>query len=202
MILTQRRRGAESVDELLCLCAKLLGCSIVSDDILRTPGFFLDWHLRCKSRLGFRERHPPCRHHPLDLLLPRGDDATYYIKIFLPVCFEEKWDNGDTNRTTETTGTIGTGASPVRPVCPVRPVKPFVDPLLHQRVNLRLEGAALLWVGKHLGRDAPALSRVGDKFVNDIVGVDGFDAELPQKVGKEGFATGNPSRQCDFHFSF
>ena len=67
---------------------------------------------------------------------------------------------------------------------------------------LRLEGAALLWVGKHLGRDAPALSRVGDKFVNDIVGVDGFDAELPQKVGKEGFATGNPSRQCDFHFSF
>ena len=118
------------------------------------------------------------------------------------MCLEEKWDNGDTNRTTETTGTTGTGARPVRPVCPVRPVKPPVNSLFHQRVNLRLEGAALLWVGKHLGRDAPALSRVGDKFVNDIVGVDGFDAELPQKVGKEGFATGNPSRQCDFHFSF
>ena len=67
---------------------------------------------------------------------------------------------------------------------------------------LRLEGAALLRVGKHLGCDAPTLSRIGNKFVNDIVGVDGFNAELSQKVGKEGFATGNPSRQCDFHFSF
>ncbi len=59
---------------------------------------------------------------------------------------------------------------------------------------LRLEGAALLWVGKHLGRNAPALGWVWNKFVNDIVGVDGFNAELSQKVGKEGFATGNPSR--------
>ena len=92
LILTQRRRGAESVDELLCLCSKILGCAVVMDDILRTPGLFLNRHLRCESCLGFRKRHSPCRHHPFDLLLPRGDDAAYYIKIFLPVCFEEEWD--------------------------------------------------------------------------------------------------------------
>ena len=59
---------------------------------------------------------------------------------------------------------------------------------------LRLKGAALLGIGKHLSRNAPALGWVWNKFVNDIVGVDGFNAELSQKVGKEGFATGNPSR--------
>ena len=43
---------------------------------------------------------------------------------------------------------------------------------------LRLEGAALLRVGKHLGSNAPTLSWIGDNFVNDIISVDGFDAEL------------------------
>ena len=64
---------------------------------------------------------------------------------------------------------------------------------------LRLECAALFWVGKHFGCNTPTFSRVRNKFVNDIIGVDGFYAELSQKVGKEGFATGNPSRQCHFH---
>ena len=189
-------------------CAELLGCSVVLDDIVRTPCLFLDRQLCREASLGFRKRHPPCRYHSLDLVLTCGSDATYYIKIFLPVCFEKERDYGDTNRTcgtNETTGTNGTSASPARLGClgcPVRPVKPLVDFLLDQRMYLRLKGTALLGIGKNLGRDAPTLFWVRNNIVNDIVGVDGFDAELPQKVGKEGFATGNPSRQCDFHFSY
>ena len=70
-ILTQRRRGAEGVNELLRLCAELLGCSVVMDDVVRTLGLFLDWHLRCKTGFRFRARHPPRRHHPFNLLFTR-----------------------------------------------------------------------------------------------------------------------------------
>ena len=183
----------------MCLCAKFIGCSVVSDDVVRTPGLFLDWHLRCESCLGFRKCHPPCRYHSLDLVLACGSDATYYIKIFLPVCFEKERDYGDTNRTgrtNETTGTNGTSASPARLGClgcSVRPVKPLVDPLLDQRMYLRLKGTALLGIGKNLSRNAPALFRIRNNIVNDIIGVKRLDAKFVQKLGKEGFAAGNPS---------
>ncbi len=59
---------------------------------------------------------------------------------------------------------------------------------------LRLECAALLWVGKHFGGNAATLLGVREKFVNDIVGVKRLDAEFVQKLRKEGFAAGNPSR--------
>ena len=58
---------------------------------------------------------------------------------------------------------------------------------------LRLEGAALLWVGKHLGRDASTLFWIGKKLMHDIIGVKRIDAKFVQKLGKEGFAAGNPS---------
>ena len=86
---------AQPVNELLRLCAKFVGCSVVADDVVRTPGFFLDRQLRRKPGLGFRTRHPPCRNHPLDLGLAGAGDATYYIKIFLPVCFKKKRDDGN-----------------------------------------------------------------------------------------------------------
>ena len=154
------------------------------DDVVRTPGLFLDWHLRCESCLGFRKCHPPCRHHTLDLVLACGSDATYYIKIFLPVCFEEEWDYGDTNRicgTNETTGTNGTSASPARLgclSCPIRPIKPSVDFLLDDRVELRLKGTALLGIGKNLGRDASTLFWIGKKLMHDIIGVKRLDAKF------------------------
>ena len=59
---------------------------------------------------------------------------------------------------------------------------------------LRLEGAALLRVGKHFGGDAATLLWVGEKLVHDIIGVKRLDAEFVQKLRKEGFAAGNPSR--------
>ena len=187
-------------DEFLRLCAKFIGCAVVMNDVVRTLGLFLDWHLCRKTGFGLRKRHPPRRCHPLDLPLACGSDTTYYIKIFLPVCFKQKRNYSDTNRTDETTETNGTGDSPVCHVCPggpvspARPVKPSVDFLFDDWVNLRLECAALLWVGKHFGGDAATLLGVREKFVNDIVGVKRLDAEFVQKLRKEGFAAGNPSR--------
>ena len=186
-------------DELLRLCAKFVGCAVVMDDVVRTPGLFLDRHLRRKPGLGFRTSHPPCRRHTFDLAVTRTGNATYYIKIFLPVCFEEKWDYSDTNRTDETTETNGIGASPVCHVCPggpvspARPVKPLIDLLLDDRVELRLEGTALLGVGEDFGGNAATLFWVREKRVYNIIGVEGLDAEFVQKLGKEGFAAGNPS---------
>ena len=94
------------------------------------------------------------------------------------MCFEEKWDYRYANRTTETSGTTETGASPVRRVCPVRPVKPSVDFLFDDWMYLRLKGAALLWVGKHLGRDASTFFWVGNNLVNNIIGVNRLDAKF------------------------
>ena len=59
---------------------------------------------------------------------------------------------------------------------------------------LRLEGAALLRVGKHFGGNSATLLWVGEKRVHDVIGVKRLDAKLVQKLGKEGFAAGNPSR--------
>ena len=61
-------------------------------------------------------------------------------------------------------------------------------------MHLRLEGAALLGVGEDFSRDAATLLGVGEKLVHDIVGVKRLDAEFVQKLRKEGFAAGNPSR--------
>ena len=58
----------------------------------------------------------------------------------------------------------------------------------------RLQLFPLLGVGKHLCRDAATLFWIGKKFVNDIVVVKRLDAEFVQKLRKEGFAAGNPSR--------
>jgi len=58
---------------------------------------------------------------------------------------------------------------------------------------LRLKSAALLGIGKNLGGNAPTLFWVREKFVNDIIGVKRLDAKFVQKLGKEGFAAGNPS---------
>ena len=115
------------------------------------------------------------------------------------MCFEKERDYGDTNRTgrtNETTGTNGASASPARLGClgcPVRPVKPSVDFLLDDRVNLRLKGTALLGIGENLGSNASTFLGVWNDVVNDIIGVEGLDAEFVQKPRKEGFATGNPS---------
>ena len=59
---------------------------------------------------------------------------------------------------------------------------------------LRLKGTALLGIGKNLGRDASTLFWIGKKLMHDIIGVKRLDAELIQKLRKEGFAAGNPSR--------
>ena len=59
---------------------------------------------------------------------------------------------------------------------------------------LRLECAALLGVGEDFSRDAATLLWVGEKLVHDIIGVKRLDAEFVQKLRKEGFAAGNPSR--------
>ena len=115
------------------------------------------------------------------------------------MCFEEKRNYGDTNRTdgtNETTGTNGTSASPARLGClgcHVRHVKPLIDPLLDYRVELRLKSTTLLRIGKHLSSNAPALFRIRNNIVNDIIGVKRLDAKFVQKLGKEGFAAGNPS---------
>jgi hypothetical protein len=104
--------------------------------------------------------------------------------------------------TDETTGTNGTSASPARLGClgcPVRPVKPLVDFLLDDRVELRLKSAALLGIGKNLGSDAPTLFWVGKKLMHDIISVKRLDAKFVQKLGKEGFAAGNPSCKYYLH---
>jgi len=67
---------------------------------------------------------------------------------------------------------------------------------------LRLKSTALLGIGKHLSRNASTFFWVGEKFVNDIIGVKRLDAKFVQKLGKEGFAAGNPSCKCHFHFIF
>lgn len=40
------------------------------------------------------------------------------------------------------------------------------------------EGAALFGIGEDLGGDAFALGWIGDQPMNDIIGVDGIDAEF------------------------
>ena len=66
-------------------------------------------------------------------------------------------------------------------------------------MDLSLKCFPLFGVGEDLGGDAAALYGVGNDLVNDIVGVESVDAEFVKKARKEGFAAGNPSRQCDFH---
>ena len=70
--------------------------------------------------------------------------------------------------------------------------KPLVNPLLDDWVELRLEGAALLRVGKHFGGDAAALLRIGNQLMNNVIGVESLDAEFVQEFRKERFPTGNP----------
>ena len=81
---------------------------------------------------------------------------------------------------------------------PASLIKERLDPLLDNRVDLRLKLLPLRGVGEDLCRDAAALCGVGNDFVNDVIGVERLDAELVQKLRKEGFAAGNPSRQCDY----
>ena len=58
---------------------------------------------------------------------------------------------------------------------------------------LRLKGTAFLGIGKNLSRNASTLFWVGKKLMHDIIGVKRLDAKFVQKLGKEGFAAGNPS---------
>ena len=88
----------QPVDELARLRAELVGRAVVANDVVRTPGLFLDRQLRRETGLGFRARHPPCRHHPFDLDLAGGGDAAYYIKIIFPVHLEEEGDDRDAKR--------------------------------------------------------------------------------------------------------
>ena len=76
-------------------------------------------------------------------------------------------------------------------------LKELVNPRLHHRVDPRLEFLALRRVGEDLGGQSASFGRVGDEFVNNVVGVDRLDAKLVQITRKEGFAAGNPSRQAD-----
>ena len=92
----------QPVDELARLRAELVGRSVVANDVVRTPGLFLDRQLRREASFGFRARHPPCRHHPFDLGLAGGSDATYYIKILLPLHLEEEGDYRDAKGGRET----------------------------------------------------------------------------------------------------
>ena len=59
---------------------------------------------------------------------------------------------------------------------------------------LRLQLAALFRICEDFGGDAATLLWVGEKLVHDIIGVKRLDAEFVQKLRKEGFAAGNPSR--------
>ena len=43
---------------------------------------------------------------------------------------------------------------------------------------LRLKGAALLGIGKHLSRDASTFFWVGNNLVNNIIGVNRLDAKF------------------------
>ena len=61
-------------------------------------------------------------------------------------------------------------------------------------MHLRLEGAALFRICEDFGGDAATLLWVGEKLVHDIIGVEGLDTKFVQKLGKEGFPAGNPSR--------
>jgi len=64
---------------------------------------------------------------------------------------------------------------------------------------LRLKGAELLGIGKHLSRNASTFFWVGKKLMHDIIGVKRLDAKFVQKLGKEGFAAGNPSCKYYLH---
>jgi len=62
-------------------------------------------------------------------------------------------------------------------------------------VDLSLKGAALLGIGKDLRRDAPPLGWIRDELMDDVVGVDGLEAELPQKPRGERLPAGDSARQ-------
>ena len=59
-------------------------------------------------------------------------------------------------------------------------------------MKLRFEFAALLRIGKNLGGDAAALLRIGNQLMNNVIGVEGLDAEFVQEFRKERFPAGNP----------
>ena len=56
--------------------------------------------------------------------------------------------------------------------------QPLVDSRLHNRVELRFEGAALLRVDKHFGCNAATLIGVGEKLVHDVIGVKRLDSKF------------------------
>ena len=92
----------QPVNELARLRAELVGRAVVADDVVRTPGLLLDRQLRREAGFGFRTRHGTCRRHSRDLALAGGGDATYYIKILLPMHLEEEGDYRDAKGGRET----------------------------------------------------------------------------------------------------
>ena len=70
-------------------------CAIVVNHIVGLGGLLRNWHLSRQPGLGLCARVAARRHHPRDLRLLFRHDAAYYIKIFLPVRFEEERDDGE-----------------------------------------------------------------------------------------------------------
>ena len=58
--------------------------------------------------------------------------------------------------------------------------KEMIDLLAHDWMKARLEGFALFGIGEDFGGDALTLGWIGNQSVNDIIGVDRFDAEFVQ----------------------
>ena len=72
-------------------------------------------------------------------------------------------------------------------------IQKLIYPLLHERMDARLQRAALHRVGEHLGGDAAALCRVGNELVDNVIGVDCLDAEFVQVSCGKRLATGDPA---------
>lgn len=69
-------------------------------------------------------------------------------------------------------------------------------------MDLSLKGAALLGIEKDFRRDAPPLGWIRDELMDDVVGVDGLEAELLQKPRGERLTAGDSARQRDSpHFA-
>ena len=62
-------------------------------------------------------------------------------------------------------------------------------------VDLGLKGAALLGIGKDFRRNAPPLGWIRDELMDDVVGVDGLEAKLPQEPRGKRLPAGDSARQ-------
>ena len=70
------------------------------------------------------------------------------------------------------------------------------DPRLHQRVELRLQLAALRGIGENLCGNATTFVGIWNELMNDVVGVDSLDAEFVQIARKEGLAARNAAGEA------